>query len=432
MSDALSVSLQLPAPGTGQPNFYFQNENGSILTPSTPVTTTGTAPNVQDNFTVLKSDLAAGSQGFLLTAYNGTTTSMTPGRGTFPYVLDPAKVGTGVYVLDASANAIWEFSLNEMTGLLTALGSVQLPTGFAPSKFVMDPGMKRLYVLGTMLSTSALTGFTLSSTGALTPITGMPQSSSATFPSGSPLAITTDQELYWASSGSIYAVPIASDGSFSLVSPKVTSGGPSTPDYMSYSLGSNLLFLGSMSNGLSVYQPQAGGSASLVGSLSGVGFVGGNVDVLLADPVLNTVFALIASNYTITPYNYGNNPSFQISTCPTQTVSSSGPLAIDPAGVNLYFAGSYPSGSVSAYSVSTASGTTYGQLSPGASFAIPNGATPRGVATDPLGRYVLTCDSAGNVYVVSFPGGGTPTKVASQTGFATSPNFVDLAAVRFQ
>jgi 6-phosphogluconolactonase (cycloisomerase 2 family) len=81
------------------------------------------------------------------------------------------RTGHFLYAVDFSGNVVFAFSVDSLTGALTALATPSYPTGSGPQFPAIDPSNTHLYVPN---SDSTITAYTVNADGSLTAVTGSP------------------------------------------------------------------------------------------------------------------------------------------------------------------------------------------------------------------------------------------------------------------
>jgi YVTN family beta-propeller protein len=92
--------------------------------------------------------------------------------------------GGFVYVINASSNNISAYSIDPVTGALTAVSGSPFATGLGPFSLEVDPSGKYAYVADSQ--SNSVSAFSIDAgTGALTPIAGSPFAAGTT-----PISVT--------------------------------------------------------------------------------------------------------------------------------------------------------------------------------------------------------------------------------------------------
>ncbi|KUI57331.1 Carboxy-cis,cis-muconate cyclase [Cytospora mali] len=144
------------------------------------------------------------------------------GSGVHGMALDPA--GDYIYAADDSGNAIWTYSIDNSTGLLTFVSAISAPTtGAAPRHAAVHPGGKYIYVI--LEESNELAQYKIDPSTHIPDFTNVtysllnPGQDSSTFWSDD-AAVTPDGRILWATSrsrddtanGTISAYSLSPDG----------------------------------------------------------------------------------------------------------------------------------------------------------------------------------------------------------------------------
>jgi 6-phosphogluconolactonase len=317
---------------------------------------------------------STGGTGQGLPTYEGAT-PIPVGGASGAVALNPA--GTLLYAVDAGSNDVAAFSV-ATDGTLTFIANY--PTGgTAPGSITIDSTGKYLYVLNTGTLSSAangdsggISGFTIGSSGALTAIAG------------------STQPLSTASYASPSQVAFAPDGSYLMVTEKVSGTVPGTIDIYPVSAGVAAAPVSTPSTGTIpfgfAFTPTGVAVVSNAVAIPGIGQGTATSYTATAQGVLTVVSASVADNQA--------QPCW---------------FALNPAGTIAYTTNSI-SGSVSAYAVSSTGVLTLVPPPTGASSAalIADSAVPTDDIVTPDGAYL---------YVIRSNAGAAPGQIV---GFSIS------------
>lgn len=312
--------------------------------------------------------ISTGGVGTGLPTYQGAL-PFPIGGATGAVTLDPK--GTFLYAVDAGSDDVAAFSV-ATDGTLTFIGDY--PTdGTSPGSIAIDPTGTYLYVLntGTLPSTASgdsggITGFTIGTSGALTPIQGSAQPLSAT-------SYVDPSE-----------VAFSPDGSYLVVTEKLAGSVPGTIDIYPVSAGVAGAPVSTASTGAIPFGFQFTPSGTLVVS---------NV-VAIANTNLGT-----ATSYTAT----AQGALTVVSGSVADNQSAPCWIALNPAGTIAY-ASNTLSGSISAYSIGATGALALVPPPSGASAAATIAATA-GPIDD-----IVTPDDA-YLYVIQSNSGASPGQI---------------------
>jgi 6-phosphogluconolactonase len=311
---------------------------------------------------------STGGTGTGLPAYQGAL-PFPIGGATGAVALNPA--GTFLYAVDAGSDDVAAFSVAS-NGSLTSIGTY--PTGgTSPGSITIDSTGKYLYVLntGTLPGTAAgaaggITGFTIGTSGALTPIAGSTQ----------PLSVSSYVDPS--------EIAFSPSGSYLMVTEKLSGSVPGTID---------------------IYPVNAGVAGAPVSTAStgpipfGFRFTSSGTAVVADVVAIADTNRGAATSYSATPQG--------VLTVVSATVpdNQSAPcwIALNPAGTVAYAVNTL-SGSISAYSISSTGVLTLMPPANGASSAASIGATA-GPIDD-----IVTPDGA-YLYVIQSNAGASPGQI---------------------
>jgi len=305
---------------------------------------------------------------------------------------------------------------------------------------VVTPAGTFLYAVNSTSSTSSLLGYSIASaTGALTPLAGSPFATGINTPDGlNPMIIDgSGNFLYEPASGGqrILGFSIASTGALtplggSPFSTGVTGGATGTcgcPEALVIDPSSKFLFVGSWpaadagSPGLiSVFTIGASGALTPV---AGSPFAASAaVNGLAVDPATKYLYGTQGSN--VVGFTIGASGALTpMAGSPFATGGSNAvPVAVNPAGTRLYVGNNSNTGaSVTVFAIGAS-----GALTSMGSVAAPN---PEAIAIDSAGKYLFVADGADNLNVFSINAttgaltitSGSPYAAGAGWGVTTAP-----------
>jgi DNA-binding beta-propeller fold protein YncE len=306
------------------------------------------------------------------------------------------------YVVNALSNNVSGYSIGS-NGALTPVPGSPFPAGQNPGSVAVDPTGKFAYVVNgsnNVSSFGAVSAFSIGSNGALTPVPGSP------FPAGSfPVSVTVDPTGKFA-----YVVNVFSNGVFGAVSAfSISSNGALTPVPGSpfpaglvpeslavdptgkFAYVANLSSFTSGFGAVSAFSIGSNGALTPVpGSPFPAGFHPLSVTV---DPIAK--FAYVANEFdnNVSAYSIGSNgaltpvPGSPFATIGEDPVS----VAVDPTGQFAYVADfgiSSGTNGVSALSIGS-----NGALTPVPGSPFTTGGGPTSVAVDPTGKFAYVVNS---------------------------------------
>jgi len=295
-----------------------------------------------------------------------------------------------LFVANAGDDNIASFTVNELTGLLsaTATPTTDLGVGTAPSAMILHPTLARLYVANS--GTGTVSGFEVNTTtGALTPLAGSP------YPVGTnPKDLAIDPSgkfLYVANKGSNNVTAYKIDSTTGVLSGMSTATAGSGPSSITVGGGSAYVYAANYSDGtISIFRVDAAtGALSPTSTLNPPPASG----FLRADPSGNFLFVnnnwLEKQTYRINATN-GSLTALSSTRTRGQTfIMSSGTSSLSPEPRYAYVVDSTHA-ALRSYSVNNNSGA----LSFLDSYTAGN--TPIAVAVDPHSRFVYTVNNADN------------------------------------
>jgi 6-phosphogluconolactonase len=317
-----------------------------------------------------------------LTALSGSPIAV-PGSGQlYETKIDPA--GKFLYVVDdSSPGKVYAFSIDQNSGMLTAVTGSPFAAGNGSQSLAFDATGSYLYVAN--FSDNTISGYSLDkSTGALAPLANSPYTALGINPQPSQIA-TAGSYLYVADSGTNIVEFFAIAAGTGELSRPITET-PATTDTAPLSLAVN-------SSGSVLYTANAGSgqqgsiSAFTVNSSSGaLSAVAGNPLAIAArgyisiDPQGKYLFVpeLVAGTNGISVYSLDSTtgvPGTAVAGSPFATGSNAYSVSVDPTGQFVYV-GNDGSANVSEFALNRSTGA----LTPVAGSPVPAGANPDFVA----------------------------------------------------
>jgi 6-phosphogluconolactonase len=306
--------------------------------------------------------------------------------------IDPS--GLYLYVADNGNNRIWEYSIKfsnsiNTTGTLSPIGSVSAGTG--SDSLIIDPSGKYVYV--TNYTDGTVSAYSITNTGALSPVSGSP------FNAGTnPVSIIVDpsgQFVYVANAGSndVWEYTIAPgtgaltntgtmrsrSGSFAIAMSKGNAAVTYIPKF-AYTANYG-------SADVSIYKID-----SVLGTLSSVSCstilncgAGTNPLAITADPSGQYVYVANSGDNTVSAYRI--DPITGVLTSTSAAITTNllpNSIAVDPSGRFVYVA-NYSSNNIGLYAIGS-DGSLSEQTSSGSPFTV--GTYPQTLSIDPTGQYL--------------------------------------------
>jgi 6-phosphogluconolactonase (cycloisomerase 2 family) len=336
----------------------------------------------------------------IVTLSNVTVTVQCVNVGRFVFVAAPYDGASG----DVSA-----FTINPVTGNLTAVGGSPYTADAQPTAIALDPTGQFAYVAN--LQSADVSEFTVGVTGALTFVANY--NTSYTSDAGSPnyattLSVAVDPVGGYAFAGSAVGGSPGLIDSYSITAGALTEVAPATTGHNPLALavdpsGSFVFATNKYDNNISVFKIGIGGALTSVSSVPyatgnnpvgvavspNAGFIyvansgGGTVSAFAYDPTSGALSELTSLG---SPYSVG-------------TGANSGPtgIAVDPTGRFLYVT-DYTDGSIAAFGIAST-----GQLSPiGSPVAtgVGTGSGPNDIKVEPSGHFAYVANFLSNTVSV--------------------------------
>lgn len=238
--------------------------NNGVVSAVTPPATT---PTVKAKFAY------TGNQGASLSGYAvNTSTGALTTLSSFPLSVgvNPTAVAVDpqnrfLFVGDISASKLHVFTINNSTGALSEIGASPYATVQEPSAIAVDPTGTHIYIASQ--GSNFVGGFSVSATGALTPIAGSPFATSGTQSFGDEIAINAAGTFVYAQDTSnIYTYSVSTtSGALTLAQ---TIAGPLNLGGMAIAPdGTYLYAVGAATNSIQIYSINATtGLLTLAGS----------------------------------------------------------------------------------------------------------------------------------------------------------------------
>lgn len=316
--------------------------------------------------------------------------------------VDPS--GKYLYACSSATDLVYGFMINQTTGVLTSLDrGATVVTGDYPIVALAIPSVGQPGAAATFKSKFAyvpssdnsLYGYAIdASTGKLAAVPGSPVPSLEGDAIAAAVVTPDAKRVYTVHTSKNYLSPYGIDpttGKLTL-GPNMV-GTLASPTLLGFDLG-----------GLSGYVVAAGANTmtaypvdsttGLFNGGGGVGFSGGPVPVAIAVADSGRfVFAIRNSSVE----SYQSHPG-TIATPPVSALAVSATaaaLAVHPSGRFVYVANADVSGTVQAFSVTTAGVLPAGSLT-GVGGSTPTGSTPASIAIDPTGHFLYTANGGSN------------------------------------
>jgi 6-phosphogluconolactonase (cycloisomerase 2 family) len=247
--------------------------HGSAAAPSapvspTPIVPTPIVPTAKAKF------VYTGNQGATLSGYSVDTSSgaLTPlsgfplAVGVNPQIIAVDPQNRFLFVADVAVSKLHVFAIQSSSGALSEIGASPSATVDEPTAIAVDPSGTHVYVVGMV--SNVVGGFSLSSTGALTPIEGSPFATTGTQPGWQDLVVSASgTSVYVQDLVNIYTYSVsASSGALTLVQTiagtSLTTAGLALDPHGTY-----LYAVGSGANSIQAYSVNAStGLLTLAGS----------------------------------------------------------------------------------------------------------------------------------------------------------------------
>jgi 6-phosphogluconolactonase len=297
------------------------------------------------------------------------------------------KSASFVFVSDFQNGAVEAFTINSMSGALSAVAGSPFAAGPAPGAggLAIDPSTRYLYV--TLMNSSAVAGFTIAAgTGVLTPIPGSP------FPAGdTPIQAIEDPSgkfLYVSNLndalGGISAYTInPTTGALTPItgSPFPTQSNFPGPNRMAVGGGGKFLYVGmsgtsNANNGVSAFaiDPNTGVLTQITGSPFPTG---NDPQGIVSDPTGKFLYTANSQDGTLSAFTIdGSSGALTPVGSPYVTLSGPEALAIDPGGQFLYVGENSTTG-IEAFTINATSGA----LTPISGSPFSPGSTVNALAT---------------------------------------------------
>ena len=319
--------------------------NGSVsAVTSAPTTPTPVAPEPVPPAPVITTTKAkfayTGNQGASLSGYsvNTSTGALTALSGfPLPVGTNPTLVAVDpqnrlLFVGDIFQSELHVFNLNSSTGALSEIGTSPYATVDEPEAIAVDPTGTHVYVAGQ--NGNSVGGFSLSSTGVLTPIAGSPFATSGTQHTFQDVIINAVGTFaYVQDSVNIYTYGVnASSGVLTLVQ---TTVGPSNSGACAIAFdprGTYLYTVGSGTNSILVYSINA--STGLLRPAGSSSMVEQNGAYTIAISPTGQFAYTIENNNDLVSYALNNGVFKPIGSVYTQIYGQM--IGIDPSGSFVY------------------------------------------------------------------------------------------------
>jgi 6-phosphogluconolactonase (cycloisomerase 2 family) len=348
--------------------------NGSVstVTATAPITTTAKAKFVY-----------TGNQGASLSGFSvNTSTGVLTALSGFPVTIgaNPTVVAVDpqnrfLLVGDIAASELHVFDINNSTGALSEIGTSPYATVSEPSAIAVDPSGTHVYVASQ--GSNSVGGYSVSATGALTPIAGSPFATSGTHMFGDDIVISaTGKFVYVQDSVNVYTYSVsASSGTLTLVQ---TIAGPSDVGGIALDpQGTYLYAVGPGTNSILVYSINA--STGLLTAAGSSPMVEHNGAYTISISPTGQFAYTIEDNNDLVSYALNSGVFTPIGSVYTQVYGLR--IGIDPSGSFVYVPQACSSCSSGVYNVVNefSIGST-GALTKIPGSPVEAGTTPSGIA----------------------------------------------------
>ena len=321
---------------------------------------------------------------FTINPVSGALTANSPSfiaAGTTPDSVAMDFGGRFVFVTNRGSNTVSSYTINQTNGLLTLVGNYT--TGTAPKALVVDPSGRFVYVCNYTGNTISMFSIT-SATGALVSIA--PDIATGT----SPVSITTDPTgrfLYAVSLSqnkvSIYTIDPAA-GALTAIGTVATGVSPDT--IVTDPTGRFAYVNNTFDKTISTYTINPTTGALTAGSVATLSLSPVNLSM---DPSGRFLYAFVdgLQSFSInqTDGSLTVNPNYSII-----AMTGVGDMGVTRRRSRFAYVANETDSTVSMYSVNSSTGafTTLG--------TIASGATPKKVVVEPLGRFAYTVNNTAN------------------------------------